>query len=88
MKRFALTLMVIVVVFVVVWWLAFATFSPCDAMRAEAVRVADVAGGSDGRAIRDALVGDHARAMSSVECVQTAVSLKVRGKDAVILLRR
>jgi len=70
------------------WWIAFGTFDPCAAMRSEAEAIAVHAGGTDGRAIHDALLGPQAPKPSGFACFATALSLKVRGRDAVIIVKK
>ena len=80
-------LVAIVVVLVGAWGLAFGTYDPCAAMRNEAERVATETGGSDGKAIRELLKSKQAPS-STFACVQMAFSLKVRGRDAIVILRK
>jgi hypothetical protein len=70
------------------WWLTFGALSPCDAMRAEARRVADAEAGLIGRAIGSALVEVRTNDFTPLQCASTAVKLRLQGKEAlkVILL--
>ena len=70
------------------WWIAFGTFDPCAAMRGEAETIAVRTGGADGKAIHDALLGPQAPRPSGFACFATALSLKVRGRDAVVIVKR
>jgi hypothetical protein len=88
MKKLASSLVIAAVIGGGGFWLAFGTFDPCAAMRGEAERVSQQTGGAQGKAIHDALVGPQAPKLSGVACMATAVSLKVRGRAAVVIVAR
>jgi len=86
MRKFLLGLVGVWAIGFGAWWLAFRTLDPCLAMRQEVESLAKQAGEADGKAIRDALLGPKAPPPSAVHCAQVAVSIKVRGREAVVIV--
>lgn len=70
------------------WMVTFRTLDPCEAMRQEVESLAKQASDSDGKAIRDALLGPKAPQASAFYCFQVATSIKVRGRDAVVIVSK
>ncbi|MGC4115311.1 MAG: hypothetical protein QM765_12040 [Myxococcales bacterium] len=88
MRKFLIGIFGVWAIAFVAWLAIFRTLDPCEAMRQQVESVAKQAGDADGKAIREALLGPHAPAASGFYCFQVAVSLKVRGRDAVLVLRK
>lgn len=83
MRRNLLGAVFVVVVFGGGWLLLLGPRGPCDAMRAEAGAVADQLAGDAGRALRARFIEAPADRFTLVQCIATAVSLRVRGAASV-----
>ncbi|HEY3447502.1 MAG TPA: hypothetical protein VGK67_14200 [Myxococcales bacterium] len=86
MKKFLLGLLGVWALAFGAWLLVFRSLDPCEAMRQEVESLAKQSGDADGKVIRDALLGPKAPPQSAAYCAQVAVSIKLKGRGAVVIV--
>lgn len=88
MKKFLLGIFGVWAIAFIAWLAVFRTVDPCEAMRLEVESLAKQSTEADGKAIREALLGPNAPAATGFYCLQVSVSLKARGRDAVVIVKK
>ncbi len=88
MRKFFLGLFGVFALAFVAWLAAFQTLDPCLAMRQQVEALARQSGEADGKLIREALLGPKAPPHGALSCAQVAVSIKVKGRGAVVIVSK